>query len=44
MAFHLLDKYAQNDEATKAIFEHFRNVATAAALFAAASGCIYTPG
>ncbi len=35
MAFHHLDRYARDNEATKAIFEHFRNVITAAAVGAA---------
>lgn len=35
MAFHKLDKYATNNEATRAIFDHFRNIITCAALYAA---------
>ncbi|OAJ57118.1 hypothetical protein A6V36_32305 [Paraburkholderia ginsengiterrae] len=33
--FHYLDKYALDGNATKAIFEHFRNLLTAAAILAA---------
>ncbi len=32
MAFHLLDKVALDDDATKAVFEHFRNVGVVATI------------
>jgi hypothetical protein len=35
MPFHYLDRISKDNEATKAVFEHFRNVATAGAVGAA---------